>query len=179
VVGADHSGRLGSLFSVFRKAAPAKAATQGAAFTRANQPVSPAVAERATPMAPQQPGYPTQQGTYTPSQQMAPQALAHNMTPQQATYPAPAYPYAQQMGYPQTQSWQMQPPAGYAHPRTTAPYTGQASYPQQPAYPQSPLAPSASEADQQTPIEEIRASLREFREAVQELTESRARRRYF
>ena len=100
--------------------------------------------------------------------------------PQQATYPATPYSYHQQMGYPQTQSWQMQPPAGHTHPQVTEPYTGQAPYPQQPAYPQSPLASPASEtAEQQTPIEEIRASLREFREAVQELTESRARRRYF
>ncbi|MGX7876869.1 hypothetical protein ACVDG5_033170 [Mesorhizobium sp. ORM6] len=35
------------------------------------------------------------------------------------------------------------------------------------------------ESAEQAPIEEIRASLREFREAVRELTESRARRRYF
>jgi hypothetical protein len=46
--------------------------------------------------------------------------------------------------------------------------------------PQSPTAGEArqSPADQQDQIDEIRASLREFREAVRELTESRAR-RYF
>jgi hypothetical protein len=34
-------------------------------------------------------------------------------------------------------------------------------------------------AEDSTPIEEIRASLREFRDAVRDLTESRSRRRYF
>ncbi|MDG4874272.1 GumC family protein [Mesorhizobium sp. WSM4935] len=46
---------------------------------------------------------------------------------------------------------------------------------------QSPAGGEAGRptADQQGEIDEIRASLREFREAVRELTESRARRRYF
>lgn len=48
----------------------------------------------------------------------------------------------------------------------------------------SPQPPAGGEAgrptaDQRGEIDEIRASLREFREAVRELTESRARRRYF
>ena len=53
-------------------------------------------------------------------------------------------------------------------------------------HPRSPAAgeagqPSADQppADQQGEIDEIRASLREFREAVRELTESRTGRRYF
>jgi len=48
-------------------------------------------------------------------------------------------------------------------------------------HPQSPTAAEAHQhsADQQGQIDEIRASLREFREAVRELTESRASRRYF
>ncbi|TIX36147.1 MAG: hypothetical protein E5V36_26105, partial [Mesorhizobium sp.] len=60
-------------------------------------------------------------------------------------------------------------------------------YPQQPTPPHSArtqawskAANQASDAtDQQSQIEEIRASLREFREAVGELTEDRTRRRYF
>ena len=48
-------------------------------------------------------------------------------------------------------------------------------------HPQSPTTGEArqSPADQQGQIDEIRASLREFRQAVRELTESRTRRRYF
>jgi hypothetical protein len=112
------------------------------------------------------------------------------MMPLQAANPAMPYSYPQQAGYPQARSWQVPPPVGYAHPQGASPYAGQMSYPQQPAapqavaprqgtYPRDPSASTASEATGQTPIEEIRASLREFREAVQELTESRARRRYF
>ncbi|MDX8527833.1 GumC family protein [Mesorhizobium sp. MSK_1335] len=56
-------------------------------------------------------------------------------------------------------------------------------YPPSPAsyHPQSPIPDEArqSSTDQQGQIDDIRASLREFREAVRELTESRARRRYF
>ena len=53
--------------------------------------------------------------------------------------------------------------------------TARASY-----HPQPPVTdePPRS-ADQQSQIDEIRASLSEFREAVRELTESRSRRRYF
>jgi hypothetical protein len=100
----------------------------------------------------------------------------------------PYYPYAQQsMEYPQTQPWRMQPPQtdlAYQQPSYAGqqPYSQQAAPPRQPAYPQAPSdeAHSASQAaGQQTPIEEIRASLREFREAVRELTESRTHRRYF
>ncbi|TGQ05803.1 MULTISPECIES: GumC family protein [unclassified Mesorhizobium] len=56
-------------------------------------------------------------------------------------------------------------------------------YPASPAayHPQPPAVGDARRpsADQQGEIDEIRASLREFREAVRELTESRSRRRYF
>ncbi|TGT57669.1 succinoglycan biosynthesis protein exop [Mesorhizobium sp. M00.F.Ca.ET.170.01.1.1] len=53
-----------------------------------------------------------------------------------------------------------------------------------PVWPSDPRPPMADtsqalQADQQQQIDEIRASLREFREAVRELTESRSRRRYF
>ena len=48
------------------------------------------------------------------------------------------------------------------------------------AYTQPPMGEARqSPAGQQGQIDEIRASLREFREAVRELTESRSRRRYF
>jgi succinoglycan biosynthesis transport protein ExoP len=75
-------------------------------------------------------------------------------------------------GYSQGEPWQMQPPAT-GHPYSQ-PEAGREPYPQAPLAPQAPNA-----ADQQTQIDEIRASLREFREAVRELTESRSRRRYF
>ncbi|MER9233941.1 hypothetical protein NKI56_17875 [Mesorhizobium sp. M0622] len=82
-----------------------------------------------------------------------------------------------------TNSSAAMPPAFYPQPH----YAGQAPYPQQPAPPHSAYteawsteANQASEAaDQQSQIEEIRASLLEFREAVRELTENRTRRRYF
>ncbi|UDL92164.1 succinoglycan biosynthesis protein exop [Mesorhizobium sp. PAMC28654] len=192
---AARTGRLAGLLSVFRKTKPGKAHAEKFPDTLPSQPISPAVA--AKPMAPQQPGYapPPPQGAYAPlPRQTAEPPLTDDIMPRQATYPAyPAtpYPYPQQAGYPHAQSWQMQPPAGYTYPQATAPYAGPAYYPQQPAplqavaprqdaYPWDPSASPASDAaEQQTPIEEIRASLREFREAVQELTESRARRRYF
>ncbi|MER9865631.1 hypothetical protein NKJ35_00275 [Mesorhizobium sp. M0136] len=74
-------------------------------------------------------------------------------------------------------------PAFYPQPL----YAGRASYPQQRTPPHSAHtqawsrdAIQASEAaDQQSQIEEIRASLREFRKAVRELTENRTHRRYF
>jgi len=130
-------------------------------------------------------------------QQMAQPPLPPHMAPRPyAPQPQP-YPYAQPMGYPQAQPWQVQSQPGYPYPQPVpAPY-GQMPSPPQPAasaYPQpsappqqaaQPPAPSveasrdAEDIEQQASIEEIRASLREFREAVHELTESRARRRYF
>ncbi|TRC82183.1 succinoglycan biosynthesis protein exop [Mesorhizobium sp. WSM4310] len=76
------------------------------------------------------------------------------------------------------------PPAGYPYTQAMAPNAGHMPYPPQaapPAYqPRPSVEPSpVEEGAEQAPIEEIRASLREFREAVRELTESRARRRYF
>lgn len=94
----------------------------------------------------------------------------------------------------------MQEPAGYRQPdfRHEAPHANPyeqypASQPAQPAdyaYSQQPM-PAASELwpstqtagaapdGQQAQIDDIRAGLREFREAVRELTENRSRRRYF
>lgn len=63
----------------------------------------------------------------------------------------------------------------------TDPYEDRYSASAAPYHPHSPAAGEASQppADQQGEIDDIRASLREFREAVRELTESRTRRRYF
>ncbi|UCI29421.1 hypothetical protein FJW03_16310 [Mesorhizobium sp. B4-1-4] len=111
------------------------------------------------------------------------------LLPLQSVYPAPPpYPNAQQAGYPQMQPWQAPSPASYPYTQAVAPYAGHIPYPPQPpaspqpsAYPvQPPVEPSqVEEGAEQAPIDEIRASLREFREAVRELAESRARRRYF
>lgn len=177
VVRADRSSRLGSLFSVFRKIMPAKAPSKRFADTRPSHPIPPSVATK--PMAsPQHGDAPPRQGAYAAlAQQTAEPPLTDNIMPQLATHPAYPYPHAQ--------SWQMQPLGGYAYPQSTAPYAEPAYYPQQPdparsvAPRQAAHAGALEAAGQQTPIEEIRASLREFREAVQELTESRARRRYF
>ncbi|AZO61883.1 MAG: hypothetical protein E5X23_27745 [Mesorhizobium sp.] len=71
-------------------------------------------------------------------------------------------------------------------------YSYSSDHPQRPEPPDDTYAPSApsrsqsataearqSPGDQQNQIGEIRASLREFREAVRVLTESRSRCRYF
>ena len=84
-----------------------------------------------------------------------------------------AYPHGQQTANPQAQPWRMQPPSGHPDTQPEAPHSGQVRG-------RSDEAPHVSNAaEQQTQIDEIRASLREFREAVRELTESRSRRRYF
>ncbi|TSE02566.1 succinoglycan biosynthesis protein exop [Mesorhizobium intechi] len=128
---------------------------------------------------PRSPGYsrppfpPGFDATY--SQPMGPPSRSPLMPPR-PIYPAPpSYP-------PASQAESM--PAGYPYPQAMAPYAGHMPYPPQPAPPAYPPQPSAEpspieEGAEQAPIEEIRASLREFREAVRELTESRARRRYF
>ena len=102
--------------------------------------------------------------------------LPPHATPQQAMDPAArvqAYPHGQQTANPQP--WQMQPPAGYPYSQPEAPHFGQVPYPGRSAE----ASHVQDTGEQQTQIDEIRASLREFREAVRELTESRSRRRYF
>ncbi|TPM38931.1 GumC family protein [Mesorhizobium sp. B2-3-4] len=95
--------------------------------------------------------------------------------------PQPTSPYAQP-GYPQAQSWSQ---AGYPYAQApAAPYAAQMPYPPPPAPAQPPATPHsgpipAEQGGEQSSVDEIRASLREFREAVRELTESRTRRRYF
>ncbi|MER9353590.1 GumC family protein [Mesorhizobium sp. M0514] len=76
------------------------------------------------------------------------------------------------------------PPAqqpGYAQPRQPADYAYSQAQPMPAAYGQwsSPQRAGAAPEDQQAQIDDIRAGLREFREAVRELTESRSHRRYF
>jgi hypothetical protein len=92
--------------------------------------------------------------------------------------PAPAYyPYPQQG----------QPPAGF-YPAHMPPQTLHAQHAMTPHYAPpaaAPMPPRQQEAAPptaealQVPIDEIRSSLREFREAVRDLTEARQRRRYF
>lgn len=136
------------------------------------------------PAAPVQPVHPQQQQWNPPAVHPA----------WQQPYPpagqppfAMAYPPA---GWPQQPHWQA--PHGYpatawpsampAHPWQSAqqPAPQPGWYPAPPAPAQAEGQQQASmEAETQTPIEEIRASLREFRDAVKELTESRKGRRYF
>ncbi|UVK38702.1 GumC family protein [Mesorhizobium sp. AR10] len=113
-----------------------------------------------------------------PTQAIQPPLPSHTPPPQPihpASHTQP-YPHGQDPGYPLVQTGQMQPPAGYPYPQPTAPYVGQAAYSRAPMAAAPPLP---NPAEQQGQIDEIRASLREFREAVRELTESRSRRRYF
>jgi hypothetical protein len=73
-----------------------------------------------------------------------------------------ANPYEQQPGQPADYAYSQAQPMRPAHESWSSP--------------QPPEAPSD---DQQAQIDDIRAGLREFREAVRELTENRSRRRYF
>ena len=150
------------------------------------------------PAAAAYPPPPFQPGAHGPyPQPMAQPPLPPHMVPQRPYSGPQAYPYAQPMGYPQAQPWQVPQQPGYPYPQP-APHAGQMPYPPLPAspvYPQQPTSPqqsvqpyeppsaeaprAAGDVEQQAPIDEIRASLREFREAVRELTETRARRRYF
>ncbi|RRI03062.1 succinoglycan biosynthesis protein exop [Mesorhizobium tamadayense] len=80
------------------------------------------------------------------------------------TQPAQGQSYSYRLDYPQ--------PPGSSEDAYAPPSTSSRSEP--------PVAEAGqSSVDQQGQIDEIRASLREFREAVRDLTESRSRRRYF
>jgi hypothetical protein len=159
---------------------PPQTAFQQAAYAPPAYP--PQAPHHLQPMLPQQAQYPTQypipHPTQYPGQYPAPQ-----MQPQFFA-PAQPYPYAQQqMAYPQPYPWQMQPAAQpYPIPQPMPQGGPTAFAPQQPQVPvgaPAPAAPVTASADEPATIEDIRASLREFRDAVRELTESRARRRYF
>ncbi|HEY4192125.1 MAG TPA: GNVR domain-containing protein [Mesorhizobium sp.] len=142
-------------------------------------------------MYPQQPYsaqasyYPGGQPPHHPAPQMQPQSFApaQSYAPQPYApqpYAAQPYPHMQQpAGYPPAQVWPMQQaPQAYPYGQPAPHHAGPMHYAPSPyAYPQMQEAQGA--ADEQTPIEEIRASLREFRDAVRDLAESRSRRRYF
>lgn len=166
----ERSGLFGGLFSAVGKIMPGKASTQKSSDTRPVEPVSPAMVESGNPRQGNA-FYPPpdfRQDAYAAQPQQPP--LPAHMMPQQPMYPAPhGQAYGTQPGYPPVQAGQMQPPTGY--PQPMAPYAGQTQYRQPPV--------AANPAEQQTQVEEIRNSLREFREAVRELTENRSRRRYF
>ncbi|MER8573226.1 Wzz/FepE/Etk N-terminal domain-containing protein [Mesorhizobium sp. M1338] len=198
-------GRVSALLSRLRKAVSRKPSpeepfdtewvsaengkpTQDPAYSPYPQS-APAFTPRQQVAAAYPPPPPVRSGNPVPyAQQMAQPPQPAHMVPPRAYSGPQLYPYAQPLAYTQ------QP--GYPQ-SMSAPNAGQLPYPPQPAsalYPQHPTSPQqetqprepsveARQAEQdvepQAPIEEIRASLREFREAVRELTESRARRRYF
>ncbi|TGQ77804.1 succinoglycan biosynthesis protein exop [Mesorhizobium sp. M8A.F.Ca.ET.207.01.1.1] len=201
---AEGSGRIGALISRLRKAMSRKPSAE-ADGDISSEFALPAFADNGRPAnAPIFPGYPEpgfgpratagrdySQSPFQPGaeagygRQMASPSRSPLM-PQQAMYPAPplpSSPYAQPMGYPPAQ-----PRSQAGHPYTQAlaePYAAPMPYPlppvptQPPADPAAPHARSVEEGGEQSSVEEIRASLREFREAVRELTENRTRRRYF
>ncbi|TIT36456.1 MAG: succinoglycan biosynthesis protein exop [Mesorhizobium sp.] len=202
---AEGSGRIGALMSRLRKAMSRKPSAE-ADDNISSEFALPAFADNGRPAnASTFPGYPEpgfgprqaagldySQSPFQPGaeagygRQMASPSRSPLMS-QQAIYPAPplpSSPYAQPMGYPLAQPRSQ---AGYPYTQPTAgPYAAQMSYPppapaQPPAHPAAPHARPipVEESGEQSSVEEIRASLREFREAVRELTENRTRRRYF
>ncbi|MDQ6436666.1 GNVR domain-containing protein [Mesorhizobium sp. LHD-90] len=123
---------------------------------------------------PQQP-MPPQPPSYGPSGPGYPSAGYAPQSPHAA--PAQPYGYAQ----PMPQHYHQPPPAGmYPY----APMPQHVQHPvgmqQAPVAPQRPASPAPALADgPDSPVEEIRASLREFRDAIRDLAEQRSRRRYF
>ncbi|MEI5681443.1 MULTISPECIES: GumC family protein [unclassified Mesorhizobium] len=154
--------------------------------------VPPFVQPTPQPQAyPQQPAPHPYTGQYAqPPVQPAPQPMTY--APQPTPYPQapaqvyqPLHPQVQPQGYnpypPQAPAFEQQMPV---QPQPAA----QPAYQPmpgafQPAPAPQPHAPAGQQmpdpAAHQPPIEEIRASLRDFRQAVEELATSRARRRYF
>ncbi|MBZ9674484.1 GumC family protein [Mesorhizobium sp. ES1-1] len=116
------------------------------------------------------------------------EVTSRSSSPQGADTPDPRH-VAQPMDVPRGQPSRTQPQAGYPDSRPVPTAEGQTPSPLGPApYPRQtpqPLAQSeepsqaTDPAGSQPSIDEIRASLREFREAVHGLTGSRAGRRYF
>jgi succinoglycan biosynthesis transport protein ExoP len=138
------------------------------------------------PAYPQAPPY-AQPAPYPPSYQPA-FAQPPHYPPAFAPQPL-AYPYPPAMPpQPAFHGWQPQPPAmspyGYPQPVVYPPYPPAAAqpaqYPQEvrPANPPAPEGRAAASPREMTPIEEVRESLREFREAIRDLAEDRSRRRY-
>ncbi|CAN7329027.1 Wzz/FepE/Etk N-terminal domain-containing protein [Mesorhizobium sp. LjNodule214] len=149
--GTERSGPIGALLSAIGGLMPSRQ-PKPAAEMRADKTVSPPIAQATKPV-----------------RDADPQPKYQQDTQRQSMYPAPraeAYSDASQPDYPQDRHAQT-PPDGYSNQQPVMPPVGQEPYPQEP------------DADQQTRIDEIRDSLREFRDAVRELTESRSNRRYF
>ncbi|CAN7715529.1 GumC family protein [Mesorhizobium sp. LjRoot246] len=204
VAPAEGPGRIGALLSRLHKAVSREPSSEepfdGGEWVSAenrkptSDPASPAFPQPAPAFAPRQPvaaAYPPppfQPGGRAPQAQQPAQPPSPPMMPQRPHSGPQLYPYAQPLAYMQQPSY----PRPQPMPASNA---GQTPYPPQPAstpYPQPPIPQqgpqphqrseprrAVEDVEQQAPIEEIRASLREFREAVRELTESRARRRYF
>lgn len=147
--------------------------------------------------------HPMMEGPSATSSEPAPNANLHDASPAQANvvpthvhnsafapphqaYAPPGYPahMPQQVVYgvphPQQQNGRAQAPVLYAWQPVGM---GPAAMPQVAPEPLKPEASAIAEkdiaAERQDQIEEIRDSLREFRAAVKDLTESRTRRRYF
>jgi uncharacterized protein involved in exopolysaccharide biosynthesis len=129
---------------------------------------------------------------YMPQQPLPPYPPAF-VQPQLYGPYAVGYPYAPP-AQPAFHGWQPQPmamsPYGYPQPATSYPAYPHAA-PQPAPYPQevrqepwpasqpaAEVRPAASTPRDLTPLEEVRESLREFREAIRDLTEERARRKY-
>jgi polysaccharide biosynthesis transport protein len=126
------------------------------------------------------------QPAYSP-QYAQPQQYPPHFAPQPA-----AYPYPPQPPQPAFHAWQQQsvPYDPYGRPQQVAsPYPAYPmmappapapAYPQaaQPAYAPAAEAYPASSPREMSPIEEVRESLREFRDAIRDLTDSRSRRSY-
>jgi succinoglycan biosynthesis transport protein ExoP len=124
-----------------------------------------------------------QPAPYMPQQPLPPYPLAfvqpHAYHPHVAPQPyGYGYPPAPQPAYP---GWQPQPGMAYGYPQPAAPaYPAYPPMQPQPAaYPQDarPMSQPAPGPREMSPLEEVRESLREFREAIRDLAEDRARRR--
>lgn len=156
------------------------------------QQASAQPSEPAAPVYPYGVPYPphtAQPAPYMPQQPLPPYPPAfvqpQHYAPHFAPQPA-AYPYAppQQPPQPAFHGWQPPPgpvtaygypqqPVAAAYPAYQAPSP---AYHGQPAIQPVPPAPAA--AREMSPLEEVRESLREFRQAIRDLAEDRARRRY-
>ena len=116
---------------------------------------------------------PWQQSVQPQMPPVYPQGYAAQPHPAAPMQPAPYWAHPQMMpqpGYPYGQP-------GAVHAGMYAPQPGY-GYPQS-AMPMVEAEPAVAAEPEQSQIDEIRASLRECRDAIRELTEQRAKRRYF
>ncbi|MER9295292.1 Wzz/FepE/Etk N-terminal domain-containing protein [Mesorhizobium sp. M0621] len=197
-------GRVSTLLSMLRKAVSRKPSPEAPFDTEwvsaenvkpTQEPAYPVYPQSAPAFAPRQqvaaayPPPPFQSDNPVPyAPQMAQPPQPPHMVPPRAYSGPQLYPYAQPLAYTQQPGYPQSMSAPNARQLPYPPQPASALYPQHPASPQQetqPREPSVEarqaerDVEPQAPIEEIRASLREFREAVRELTESRTRRRYF